>query len=250
VWDEKILIVDDSPEFLRMLRRMTELLGYKPVTVENGYQALEKLGDRVPGEFDCVITDFDMPVMDGGELMRNIRRIDNDLPVIGMSSNSENRRLLMSRGAWMFFDKITLIKKLGPGISEVMKKSEWYRKQRNFPRIHLAGELLITDSLSTVHAQICNVSKGGMMFEVNGRDKIEDEFFAELRLNEMEITIEKLTKVWESPDDDRVLTGSRISKINPVAAAGLERYLREQSNSPIDHKMSLMPHVSLRARKR
>jgi len=66
----------------------------------------------------------------------------------------------------------------------------------------------------------------------------------------MEITIEKLTKVWESPDDDRVLTGSRISKINPVAAAGLERYLREQSNSPIDHKMSLMPHVSLRARKR
>ena len=118
---KKILIVDDSPGFLRMLSRRVELLGYKTVMVENGKQAQEKLEDRVPGEFDCVITDFDMPVMNGGELLRNIRRIDDDLPVIGMSGSSENRRLLMSRGAWMFLEKITLIKKLGPGINEALK---------------------------------------------------------------------------------------------------------------------------------
>jgi len=226
---KKILLVDDSPEFLRMLSRLTELLGYKPVPVENGKQALEKLGEQVPEDFDCVITDVDMPVMDGGELMRNIRRIDYDLPVIGMSGNSEKRCFLMSRGAWMFFDKMSLIKELGSGISEVMNKSEWYRKQRSFPRFHIVGELIITDSRATVHAHLCNVSQGGIMFEIDRGYRIEDEFSAELRLNEMEITIEKLTKAWEKPDDDRILTGSRISKINPVAAAGLERCLANKA---------------------
>ena len=229
---KKILIVDDSPEFSRMLSRMVELLGYQAVTVENGENALEKLAECVSGDFDCVITDVDMPVMSGGELLRNIRRIDYDLPVIGMSSNSENRWFLMSRGAWLFFDKTTLIRKLGSGISSVLSQSEWYRKQRRFPRFHIAGELLITDSRSTVRARLCNVSKGGMMFEVAQRDRLRDEFSAELRLNDMEITIEKLTKAWESPNDDRMLTGSRIGKIDPATTAQLERSFKKLPVSP------------------
>lgn len=224
---KKILLVDDSPEFLRILSRMVELLGYKPVMANHGGEALDKLRERVPEDFDCVLTDIEMPVMNGWELLRNVRRINYDLPVIGMSSSGEYRCFLMSRGAWLFFDKTTLIMELGRGISEVLKKSEWYRKQRRFPRIHLSGELLIADSRSTVRAQLCNISKGGIMFEVDKRDRIGNEFSAELCVNGVEIAIEKLTKAWESPNDDRILTGSRISKIDPIAATGLERCLHK-----------------------
>jgi CheY-like chemotaxis protein len=223
---KKILLVDDSPEFLRMLSRMVDLLGYNTVTVEDGNQALDKLVDSGAGGFDCVITDVEMPVMSGGELLWNIRRINYDLPVIGMSSSSENRCFLMSQGAWLFFDKITLTMELGRVISEVLKKSAWYRKQRHFPRFHLSGDLLITDSYTTVRAQLCNISKGGMMFEVDKRDRVGDEFSAELCVNGMEIVIERLTKAWESPNDDRMLTGSRIDKIDPFASARLERSLK------------------------
>lgn len=232
---KKILIVDDSPEFLRVLGRMVELLGYKPVMVENGDQALEKLGERVPGVFDCVITDVEMPVMNGLELLRNIRRINYDLPVIGMSGNGEYRCFLMSQGTWLFFDKTSLIKKLGWGISTVFKKADWYKRQRSSPRIYLRGEALITDSHPTVQARLCNISKRGMMFEVDKRDRIEKEFSAELRVNGVKITIERLSKVWESPNQDKVLTGSRISKIDPPDAAKLERCLKNlfASYSPV-----------------
>ena len=224
---KKILLVDDSPEFLRMLSMMVELLGYKAVTVENGNQALEKLADSVSGDFDCVITDVEMPVMNGWELLRNIRRINYDLPVIGMSNSGEYRCFLLSRGVWLFFDKSTLIMELGEGISAVLKKSEWHRRQRRFPRIHLDGELLITDSRSTVRAKLCNISKGGMMFEVDRGDRIGDEFSAELCVNGVDIVIEKLSKAWESPNDDRVLTGCRIGKIDHAAATLWERACHE-----------------------
>lgn len=65
-----ILVVEDDPVNQFALRRMLQRAGHTPVCVGNGRQALEALLLR---PFSCVITDIQMPVMDGVELMERIR---------------------------------------------------------------------------------------------------------------------------------------------------------------------------------
>jgi CheY-like chemotaxis protein len=65
-----ILVVEDDPVNQFTLRTMLRQAGHNSVCVENGRQAIEALLLR---SFACVITDIQMPVMDGVELMARIR---------------------------------------------------------------------------------------------------------------------------------------------------------------------------------
>ena len=68
-----ILIVDDQKLNLRILQTMLSRLGIRKVlTAENGREALDVLHDS--GDVDMVLTDMSMPVMDGAELVREIRK--------------------------------------------------------------------------------------------------------------------------------------------------------------------------------
>ena len=66
---ERILIVDDEPHVIRVLRMALEQSGYLVDDAANGIQAMEYLGKQHP---DLVITDIDMPRMNGKELCMNI----------------------------------------------------------------------------------------------------------------------------------------------------------------------------------
>ena len=64
-----ILLVDDEPHVLRILRLGLERENYRVLTAHNGEIALEVLEESFP---DIVITDIDMPRMNGQELCRAI----------------------------------------------------------------------------------------------------------------------------------------------------------------------------------
>lgn len=68
---KRILIVDDEPLVLRVLRLALEKAGYIVDTRPNGMEALESIVDEPP---DVLITDIEMPEMDGQELCRRIQR--------------------------------------------------------------------------------------------------------------------------------------------------------------------------------
>lgn len=67
----KILFVDDDSLLLRSLRRVLAAAGYRVVTAESGQEALELLA-REP--VDLLLSDLDMPVMSGLELVSRVRR--------------------------------------------------------------------------------------------------------------------------------------------------------------------------------
>ena len=72
----KILAVDDSRMMLRILSGAVEMLGYEPVTAQNGQEALEQLqnhGDEVA----LIMLDWNMPVMNGLELIWKLRRMEH-----------------------------------------------------------------------------------------------------------------------------------------------------------------------------
>jgi two-component system chemotaxis response regulator CheY len=67
----KFLIVDDSPTMLRIIRNALREIGYEDVEeAEDGEEALEVLEATSP---DFVITDWNMPKMNGVDLAKNIR---------------------------------------------------------------------------------------------------------------------------------------------------------------------------------
>lgn len=67
---ERILLVDDEPSLRELLREILEEAGYAVTTAGNGKQALESLETAAP---ELVISDINMPGMDGYELYRQVR---------------------------------------------------------------------------------------------------------------------------------------------------------------------------------
>ncbi|MEO6986322.1 MAG: chemotaxis response regulator CheY [Paralcaligenes sp.] len=67
----KILVVDDFPTMRRIIKNLLKDLGYENVDeAENGAMGLEKLRN---GAFDLVVSDWNMPVMDGLTMLTQIR---------------------------------------------------------------------------------------------------------------------------------------------------------------------------------
>lgn len=67
----QILIVDDDPSILRLLKKIVTRLGHEVTTANNGREALQLMHG---GAFRMVISDWEMPEMDGLELCRRIRQ--------------------------------------------------------------------------------------------------------------------------------------------------------------------------------
>ena len=89
--EKHILIVDDQKLNLRILQTMLNRIGIQNVlTAVNGKDALETLQQN-PDNVDLVLTDMSMPVMDGAELVREIRKMPHfaDLPVYVITADVE-----------------------------------------------------------------------------------------------------------------------------------------------------------------
>ncbi len=96
----RILLVDDSPVTREMERRLLEDAGLFVEAVSDASSALARLGQA---KFDCLVTDIEMPGMDGLELTRTVRRSENlsSLPIVVVSTRSlpEHRLAGLEAGA-------------------------------------------------------------------------------------------------------------------------------------------------------
>jgi two-component system chemotaxis response regulator CheY len=105
----KLLLVDDSKLARRHMLNVLEKLGITPVQIiqaEHGFEAVEKLKEE---KFDLVLTDYNMPQMDGEELLKYIRQhseLDN-MPVIMVTSEENETKLasIKSHGVTAMLNK-------------------------------------------------------------------------------------------------------------------------------------------------
>ena len=84
----QILVVDDEPSVLAMVRMVLELEGHSVTTVENGADALSSMREGAP---DLLLLDVMMPGLSGFEVAEEMRSIEGcaDLPLIFLSAKAE-----------------------------------------------------------------------------------------------------------------------------------------------------------------
>ena len=80
-----VLVVDDEPRLLDVVRLNLEMEGYRVITAANGYEALERLKSDLP---DLVALDVMMPDMDGFETLARIREVSS-VPVLMLTVRAE-----------------------------------------------------------------------------------------------------------------------------------------------------------------
>lgn len=96
-----LLLVEDTPFFLKLEKKYLESADYRVLTATNGKEAWKMLQEQ---RVDAVISDIEMPVMDGFELVKRIRADKRlaPLPVIAVTSKTDDESI--QRGMEVGFD--------------------------------------------------------------------------------------------------------------------------------------------------
>ena len=88
---QSILLVEDNEINLEIETKILEDLGFTIDSAVNGKIAVDKVQQSNPGDYDLVLMDIQMPVMDGWQAAREIRRLDDPglscIPIIALSAN-------------------------------------------------------------------------------------------------------------------------------------------------------------------
>lgn len=95
----KILVVDDFPTMRRIIRNLLKDLGFENVDeAEDGAQALEKLRNST---FEFIVSDWNMPNMDGLELLKTVRADPelSKLPVLMVTAEAKKENIIAAAQA-------------------------------------------------------------------------------------------------------------------------------------------------------
>ncbi len=124
----KIIIVDDSATARMIVRRCLEIAGCSDaefIEAENGKEALALLKEH---KVDFVISDLNMPVMDGEMLLKWMKASPklNEIPLVILSSaiNAAKDRVLLDMGAFAVMSKPISPAKINESMSELIPNKE------------------------------------------------------------------------------------------------------------------------------
>ena len=126
---ETVFIVDDDTSFLQSVSRLLRAVGY---TVQAFASASEFLARLAPGMSGCVVTDLQMPGMNGLELQAALRRSANPLPVIFLTGQGDIPATVnaMRSGAEDFLTKRAPKEELLAAVERAFQRDAQERQQR------------------------------------------------------------------------------------------------------------------------
>lgn len=91
---KKILVAEDSSVIINLTKNVLLFEKYAIAAVKNGKQVLEKLANE---DFDLILMDINMPVMDGIECTKAIRELEDpikaNIPIVAITGNYKNYTL-------------------------------------------------------------------------------------------------------------------------------------------------------------
>lgn len=121
-----LLVVEDIPDILTLLKATLEFKGYRVITARDGQEALEMIERERPA---VIVTDILMPRMDGFNLVHRLRLNSQtrDIPVIFLSATyvaPEDKTFALSLGVTRFIEKPVNFEEFLPAISDLLSYNE------------------------------------------------------------------------------------------------------------------------------
>jgi DNA-binding NtrC family response regulator len=122
----RVLVVDDEPAMRTLWVRVLERFGYHVDAVDNGYAALQQLDAE---HYDVVLTDLNMPQMDGLSLLRTIneRQHNTSVVVITAYASLDTARQALRLGAFDYLTKPLDLNELERTVQRCLEMRELQR---------------------------------------------------------------------------------------------------------------------------
>jgi K+-sensing histidine kinase KdpD len=101
---ESLLIIDDDPDFLEVIKRILEIKGYDVATATSAGEALSRLRERF---YNVAILDISLPDADGTEVLPSLMQVHPDIIAIMLTGHSsvQNAIKSLNRGAFAYLEK-------------------------------------------------------------------------------------------------------------------------------------------------
>ena len=125
---KKVLLVEDNEMNRQIACDILDDNGFEVFTAENGKKAVELMQNAKPGQYDLVLMDVQMPVMDGFAATRAIRMLpagyQSRIPIIAMTANAfeEDRKAALDAGMDEHISKPIDVDKMKYILSKFIKK--------------------------------------------------------------------------------------------------------------------------------
>lgn len=119
----KILLVEDNPATMEVMKQELEVLGYDVAIARDGAEAVEMAGSELP---DLIIMDMLMPKMDGGEATARIRKNPKTqaIPILAATAKAlpEDRDICLASGCDDYIAKPFSYRELHAAIEKLLKR--------------------------------------------------------------------------------------------------------------------------------
>ncbi len=134
--EPRILVVDDDKALADDIVEFLTKLGYEPFPAYNGREGLIKFEQE---DFQVVITDLQMPEMDGMELLEEMRKLDSDINIIVLTGfgTIESAVQAIKGGAYDYISKPLKFDEIELVVNRAMEKYTIFRQMHRFRRMFL-----------------------------------------------------------------------------------------------------------------
>ena len=122
----KVLLVEDNELNCEIASGILKELGFEVTEADDGTKAVEIMQNATPGDFDLILMDIQMPIMDGYAATREIRKLKNkelaSIPIVAMTANAfdEDKQAAYDAGMNGHISKPVNIKKLIKMLQELL----------------------------------------------------------------------------------------------------------------------------------
>lgn len=94
--NKSVLIVDDSEDNLEIIKLVLNSYGGEVDIAPNGYEALRRVKQK---KYDVILMDIEMPELDGFQLLNELKRRENSIPVVALTAHVQPEDKLKTRDA-------------------------------------------------------------------------------------------------------------------------------------------------------